>query len=335
MKRIIKTLAIITAGMLLLSACGAKLPDDVVASVNGANITKAYYDKTVAKVGEDNGFTQLYGEEIWDAEIDKEKGITFRQQFAKQMLDIIIMQELAYQDSEGKDIRATDEQVQIEFDAFKDFVKKDQAYADFIEKNGIDDEFVKEHLLKTLTYNNYIASITNSIEVADEEAKEFYNANLKDYTKDEVRASHILISTLDPDKQPLPEEEKAEKRKKAEEVLVKAKSGEDFAKLAEEYSDDPGSAISGGDLGYFGQGVMVPEFNDKAFSMKVGEISDLVETQYGYHIIYLTDKNDGELPFEKVKDDVKSRIKYNKYQDKMSDLKNSAQIIVNKSLEVK
>lgn len=323
------------AGMLLLSACGTKLPDDVVASVNGVDITKAYYDKTVAKVGEDNGFEQLYGEEIWDAEIDKEKGITFRQQFAKQMLDIIIMQELAYQDSEGKDIRATDEQVQTEFDAFKEFVKKDQAYADFIEKNGIDDEFVKEHLLKTLTYNNYITSITNSIEVSDEEAKDFYQKNLKDYTKDEVRASHILISTLDPDKQPLPEEQKEEKRKKAEEVLVKAKSGEDFAKLAEEYSDDPGSAISGGDLGYFGQGVMVPEFNDKAFSMKVGEISELVETQYGYHIIYLTDKNDGELPFDKVKADVKSRIKYNKYQDKMTELKNSAQIIVNKALEVK
>lgn len=323
------------ASMLVLSACGTKLPDDVVASVNGVDITKAYYDKTVAKVGEDNGFEQLYGEEIWDAEIDKEKGITFRQQFAKQMLDIIIMQELAYQDSEGKDIRATEEQVQVEFDAFKDFVKKDQAYAEFIEKNGIDDEFVKEHLLKTLTYNNYIASITNSIEVSDEEAKTFYQENLKDYTKDEVRASHILISTLDPDKQPLPEEQKEEKRKKAEEVLVKAKSGEDFAKLAEEFSDDPGSAISGGDLGYFGQGVMVPEFNDKAFSMKVGEISDLVETQYGYHIIYLTDKNNGELPFDKVKSDVKSRIKYNKYQDKMTELKNSAQIIVNKALEVK
>lgn len=337
MKKTMKFLAAIMTGVLLMTACGTELPDDVVASVNGVNISKAYYDKTIAKVGEDNGFAQLYGEDVWDKEIETEDGkkVSFREQFAKQMLDIIIMQELAHQAAEKENIVVSAEQVESEFNAYKETLKRDQVYADFIAKNNIDDEFVKEHLEKTLTYTSYIKSIIDGIDVSDEEAKTFYQNNIKDYTKNEVRASHILISTLDPDKKMLPEDQKEEKRKKAEEILAKAKSGEDFAALAKEYSDDPGSAIHGGDLGYFGPGMMVQPFNDKAFSMNVGDISDLVESQFGYHIIYLTDKNDGELPFDKVKDEVITRIKYEQYQEKMKELRKSAQIIVNKALEVK
>ncbi len=106
---------------------------------------------------------------------------------------------------------------------------------------------------------------------------------------DRVRARHILISTLDSDRKPLPEEQKAEAKKKAEEILAKAKAGEDFAELAKTYTDDPGSKENGGEY-TFGRGEMVKEFEDTAFALKPGEISGLVETTFGYHIIKLEEE---------------------------------------------
>jgi parvulin-like peptidyl-prolyl isomerase len=84
-------------------------------------------------------------------------------------------------------------------------------------------------------------------------------------------------------------------KKKADELYTKAAAGEDFAKLAKQYSQDPGSAANGGDLGYFAKGKMVPAFEEAAFALKVGEISKPVRTVYGYHIIKVTDKKDGQV----------------------------------------
>jgi parvulin-like peptidyl-prolyl isomerase len=133
----------------------------------------------------------------------------------------------------------------------------------------------------------------------DEMISNYYNEHKNEY--EQVRARHILISTSpqeegtppgaaqDKDaaaKKPLSKEEA---RKKAESILARVRKGEDFAKLASEFSDD-GSKESGGDLDYFSRGRMVPEFEQVAFSLKPGEVSDLVETQYGFHIIKVEDR---------------------------------------------
>jgi peptidyl-prolyl cis-trans isomerase D len=110
-----------------------------------------------------------------------------------------------------------------------------------------------------------------------------YNEGIEQYTTPEqVRASHILLKTEGKDD--------AAVKAKAEELLKQAKSGADFAELAKKYSEDEGSAKNGGDLDYFGKGKMVPEFDQIAFTMQPGQISDLVKTQFGYHIIKLVDK---------------------------------------------
>ena len=96
--------------------------------------------------------------------------------------------------------------------------------------------------------------------------------------KDEVQASHILISSITPDAE-----------EKAQGILQQLRDGADFAELAKEHSDDPGSAVEGGELGFFKRGMMVPEFEEVAFSLEPGETSDLVATSYGFHIIKVTD----------------------------------------------
>src|SRR5204863_4078280 len=110
-----------------------------------------------------------------------------------------------------------------------------------------------------------------------------YNDNLEQYsTPEQVRASHILLKTEGKDD--------AAVKTKAEDILKQARAGADFGELAKKYSEDEGSAKNGGDLDYFGHGKMVAEVDDAAFTMQPGQISDLVKSQFGYHIIKATDK---------------------------------------------
>jgi peptidyl-prolyl cis-trans isomerase C len=132
---------------------------------------------------------------------------------------------------------------------------------------------------------------TNGIVTTDADIKKFYQENPEKFQKPErVRAAHILISTLDPlTHQPVSPDVKKEKLKLAETLKARAEKGEDFAALAKEYSEDPGSKNKGGEY-TFKRGQMVPEFEAAAFSMQTNQISDPVETQYGYHVIKLLEK---------------------------------------------
>ena len=160
----------------------------------------------------------------------------------------------------------------------------------------------------------------------------YYNENKDEFYVDEVKASHILIKTIDDENNELSDEKKAEAKEKAQEVLAKVKSGEDFATLAKEYSEDTGSAINGGDLDFFPRGYMVEPFEKAAFSMKVGEVSDLVESNFGYHIIKVTDKVDEQKPFDEVKDDIKTTLQSENYNKQIEKLKSNAKVETNKEV---
>src|SRR5215471_12261974 len=128
-----------------------------------------------------------------------------------------------------------------------------------------------------------IEALRAKVVVPAAEIERTYNANIEQYsTPEQVRASHILLKTEGKDD--------AAVKAKAEEVLKQARAGADFAELAKKYSEDEASAKNGGDLDYFGRGRMVPEFDQAAFTLEPGKISDLVKTQYGYHIIKVVDK---------------------------------------------
>jgi peptidyl-prolyl cis-trans isomerase C len=171
-------------------------------------------------------------------------------------------------------------------------------------KNGLDkDPSVVSQLdlmKENLVANAQLQKIDKSITVSDADAQKQYDANKKDY--EQVTARHILIAfkgspAVQKGKKELTE---AEAKVKAEEIRKKIVDGADFAELAKKESDDVGSGSRGGELGAFSHGQMVPEFEQAAFAAKVGEVTPVVRTQYGYHIIKV-DKHD-YTPFDQVKE---------------------------------
>jgi peptidyl-prolyl cis-trans isomerase C len=160
------------------------------------------------------------------------------------------------------------------------------------------------------------------INVSDADVKKFYDDNPSKFEQPEmVRASHILLSIKDPDtNKDMSEDQKAAKRKKAEDLLKRARAGEDFAKLAKENSEDPGSKDKGGEY-QFARGQMVPEFETAAFTLKTNEVSDIVTTQYGYHIIKLSEKIPAKkVELAKVAPEVKDYLKQQEMQKHQQDL---------------
>ncbi len=178
------------------------------------------------------------------------------------------------------------------------------------------------------TYNNSIpekrqikyvvldsAKLAAATTVTDQDLQAYYDQHREEYrVPEQVKVSHILIKT------PLPapgakEDQKAiaDARTKAEGVLKELKAGGDFGKLAEKYSDDPGSAKSGGDLGWIGRGRTVPEFEKAAFSLGKGQTSDLVKSSYGFHIIRVEDKQEAHLKtLAEVKSEIEEKVKQQK-----------------------
>src|SRR5712671_1840702 len=154
------------------------------------------------------------------------------------------------------------------------------------------------------------------VNVTDADVKKFYDDNPAKFEQPEmVRASHILLGTKDQSSgTELSEDQKKAKRKQIDDLLKRARDGEDFAKLAKEYSEDPGAKEKGGEY-TFPRGQMVPEFEAAAFSLKTNQVSDVVTTQFGYHIIKLSEKIPAKkVDFEKVSPDIKDYLKQPKPQ---------------------
>jgi peptidyl-prolyl cis-trans isomerase C len=159
------------------------------------------------------------------------------------------------------------------------------------------------------------------VNVTDDDAKKFYEDNPAKFEQSEmVRASHILLVTADPKNgTELTDEQKAAKRKQMEGLLKRARAGEDFAKLAKEFSEDPGSKDKGGEY-KFPRGQMMPEFESAAFSLKTNEVSEIVTTRYGYHIIKLSEKMPAQkLEFAKVASDIKEGLTQQALQKQFPD----------------
>jgi peptidyl-prolyl cis-trans isomerase C len=190
-------------------------------------------------------------------------------------------------------------------------------FEEALKSSGVTESYLVDITRKDVVIGNYIETqIVPTIIVSDDEIKKFYDENrLRLAEEPQVKASHILIGV---DTAATPEV-KAKAKEKAEALLKELKAGKDFAEAAKANSTCP-SKEQGGDLGFFGKGQMVPEFEKAAFALKPGELSEVVETQFGYHIIKLAEKKEAEPPkLEEIKDKIATYLKGQKTQKAVFD----------------
>jgi peptidyl-prolyl cis-trans isomerase C len=179
-----------------------------------------------------------------------------------------------------------------------------------IESRGQSFDEVKQQAQKGLAYRKVMeAQWAGKINVTEDDAKKYYDENPKRFeTPEQIRASHILIKSELTDPNADPNEAKAKAKTKTQDLLEQIKGGADFAELAKAHSTCP-SAPNGGDLDFFPRGQTTPPFEKAAFELEVGQISDIVETEYGYHIIKVTDHKDaGVTSFEQAKDNITGQL---------------------------
>src|SRR5215469_7346818 len=205
----------------------------------------------------------------------------------------------------------------------------DQEQRDYYDKNKTKYTVPEKRKAKYIFLESL--KLRADIKLMDDELRQYYDQHRNEYTLPErVKAQHILFKT-----QGKTPEEIAKIKEKAQGVLERAKKGEDFGSLAKQYSEDA-TASSGGDLGDFGHGQMVPEFEKAAFSLGVGAISDLVQTQLGFHIIKVNGKQEArERPFEEMKEAIRPIVETRKAEQKGSDLAQqiAVDLVSNKNLE--
>ncbi len=265
----------------------APLPDPV-ARVNGAPIPASELQKAL------NAFSK--SPDAAQVPPGKEKEV---QQF---LLNQMIGAELMYQVAKATPVTDQDKKVADAIAALKARFPNEEEFSKGLQAQGLTEAGLKELISRNVVIENHIEQvIVPKQPVSDAEVREFYDKNPQTFTQPEqARASHILI-VVDAKAS---EAERKKARQKSDALLKQIKSGADFAKLAQESSGCP-SSKQGGDLGYFGKGQMVKPFEDAAWSLKPGEVSAVVETQFGYHIIKLIEKRpSSKVPF----DDVKARI---------------------------
>jgi len=246
---------------------------------------------------QENG--RFIGEQRYEQLLQSQNPPLTKSQFEESLRRSLVLDKLrsaitswiAVSDSEVEnEFRRRNEKVKVQVvaltaDKFRSQVTvTDAEIAPYFESHKADYRVGEQRKVKYLLLDREQARQTVAVPQAD--IQRYYNDNSQQYTSPErVRASHILLNTGGKDE--------AAVRKQAEELLAKIKAGADFAELAKKYSEDPGSKEKGGDLDFFPRGQMVPEFEQAAFSLQPGQVSDLVKTQYGFHIIKVVEKQAG------------------------------------------
>jgi parvulin-like peptidyl-prolyl isomerase len=197
------------------------------------------------------------------------------------------------------------------------------AFLEALKGGEISIDHVKKSIQETLLINKFLAGIAESgAKVSEDDLRKAYEQETAVDKTASVR--HILIMT-----QGKSEQEKAAARTKIEDILAKAKAGADFAELAKQYTEDTGSKENGGLFEDFPRGRMIKPFEDAAFSVPIGELSGVVETNYGYHILKVIDRKKETRTFEEVRSELEAKLKKGKQgtvvQDYVQQLKNKAQ----------
>ncbi|UCF57276.1 MAG: peptidylprolyl isomerase [Deltaproteobacteria bacterium] len=281
-----------------------EVPGGKVAVVNGSVITRENFDREMILVQQR---VAREGRSLGDSQLLVIKN---------QVLENLINRELLYQESQKKGIKVKEETVKGELERLKNRFASEEEFNNTLSKMNVTEELVKSQIERGLAIQEFIdKQFGQKITVPEKEVKAFYDGHPDSFKQPEqVRASHILIK-VDPQGD---ESQKTAARKKIQEIQGKLQKGEDFATQAREFSQGPSSA-NGGDLGYFRRGQMVKPFEDAAFALAPGEVSNIIETQFGYHIIKLTGKQpETTIAYDAIKDRLQKYLEEQKVQEQVN-----------------
>lgn len=273
---------------------------EVIAEVNGAPVKRDLLVRTLKSVEKTHSMT---GQVLTQEKLDQIKSA---------VVENIINSEALLHQASVEGITVDPVKAKENYEQFKKQFPNEEAFRELLKaqdmtEDEVKKEFERSSVLRALLEKNIFSKIT----VTPEEMRKYYDQNKAEFErKESAHASHILAritASADPKAN---EESKANAKKKIEEAEKKLKGGADFAKLATEMSEDPGSAPKGGDLGFFTKGQMVPVFEKTAFELEAGKISPIVESEFGFHIIKVWEKKPaGMIPFEEAGKAIEGKLK--------------------------
>ena len=283
--------------------------DVLVAKVNGEAVTKTAYDNNFALM--EHAYNDMFGENIWTQEIG---GRPVKEIVQEELLENMIREKLVIDYVTKSGYSAAEADVQEAFDNFKEVLETDEATKSFYDENNFGDAFIKGQIESQFIAEEFSNMIRSEVEKDEAKLSEMYDTETV-----LVSASHILVND------------------DATIAIIQEKlaAGDDFAELATEYSQDPGSASNGGSLGYFPRGKMVPEFEEVAFGLEVGGVSEPVQSQFGFHIIKVDDVQTikdleatgaSEEEIEVYKKSIIDSLSQKAYSDKIQELTDAAEI---------
>ena len=278
--------------------------DQKVAAINGTIITGQDVARKVAELKEN--FARQ-GRMISDEQLPD---------FRKYVINGMIEEEILFQDSQAKKIKVDQDAVKEALGNIRKGFPSEAEFDKALATNNMTQADLKQRISRDYAIRQLIdTQIADKVQITDQEGKSFYKDH-PDYfkTPEQVKASHILVK-LDENAN---ESDQTKAQTEIKDIQKQLKDGKVFSDLAREHSDCP-SKEKGGDLGFFGRGQMVGPFEDAAFSLKVGETSDIVKTKFGYHLIKVTEKQSGgTVSYADSKEKIMNHLKREKVNENTS-----------------
>jgi foldase protein PrsA len=304
-----------------LTGCTSSL-----AAVNGYKITQAEIDKYLSSV------------KVQNPDMFKPENKNDLLKAEAQLIDYLIENKLIEKYAAEKNISFTEKEFSDEYTKLQTTsFKTKEEFTKYLKDNGVPEELLISELKSQLLAKKVFDIVTADIKVSDADISAYYEQNKAALfaNPDQIRISHILVQFGDQDTTKKTKEAALEKINM---VAQKIKDGETFENMANKYSEDPNSNTKGGDIGYFSKGQLVAEFENVAFAMETGMVSDVVETSYGFHLIKVTDKKAASIKtLDEVKDSIKTSmentLKSNKFTEFLLTLKEAAKITYSKTIE--
>ena len=267
---------------------------EVVAQVNGGKVTREIFVRSFSNL---KNQMQSIGRTVTEENVEAVK---------RNLLESIVNTELLYQESENKKMTIDEKEILAQYAQIRSQFQTEEEFNTSLAHELYTADELKLEIRKGKMINSLLeADVYITIKVTEDDAKKFYDENASAYRQPEtLKARHILIKL----EQNADSEAVAKAEDQMKEIVKKQKEGIDFTELAKQYSEGP-SAPNGGDLGFFPRGAMVPEFDKAAFALKPGEVSSVVRTQFGLHLIKVEDAREaGVRKFTEVKDSVIQRL---------------------------